>query len=84
MIVFLKPYAVEVVPNISDDQLGRLLIELVGETVGDTLEVKRRNREEGERAENVEIVVDEKVDRCVVTRNQWKHEKLYTIVPTPS
>lgn len=75
MIVFLKPYTVEVVPNVSDDQLGRLLIELVGETVGDTLEVKRRNREEGERAENVEIVVDEKVDRCVVTRNQWKHEK---------
>ena len=63
------------VPNVSDDQLGRLLIEFVGETVGDALEVKRRNREEDERAENVEIVVDEKVDRCVVTRSQWKHEK---------
>lgn len=84
MIVFLKPYAVEVVPNVSDDQLGRLLIELVGETVGNSLEVKRRNREEEERAENVEVVVDEKVDRCVVTRNQWKHEKQKTIVPTPS
>lgn len=75
MTALLRPYAVEVVPNVSDDQLRRLLIQLVGETVGDTLEVKRRNREEGEGAENVEVVVDEKVDRGVVTRNQWKHRK---------
>ena len=71
------------VPNVSDDQLRGLLVEFVGETVDDTLQVKRRNREEGEIAENVEVVVDEKVDRCVVTRNQRK-EKRNTIVPTPS
>ena len=70
-----KPYAVEMVPNVADDQLRGLLVEFVGETVDDTLEVKRRNREEGEIAENVEVVVDEKVDRCVVTRNQRKEKK---------
>ena len=83
MTAWTKPYAVEMVPNVSDDQLRGLLVEFVGETVDDTLQVKRRNREEGEIAENVEVVVDEKVDRCVVTRNQRK-EKRNTIVPTPS
>ena len=55
------------VPNVIHDKLGRLLVELVGEATHEALKIKRRDRKQTEIVQNVEIVVDDQIDRGVVT-----------------